>query len=90
LIHGETPESPPPFRIGVRYLHEQWDLRACRAMRHEAGAGFSGWLRTVVGCQARALGAWDDPGPLLAAFGAMARNALRKALPGIRKERVRF
>jgi predicted ATP-grasp superfamily ATP-dependent carboligase len=51
------------FRSGVKYVNEEWDLKAYLALRKTGRMGLGRWLRSLRGIQARAIGAWDDPLP---------------------------
>ncbi|MEI7761102.1 MAG: ATP-grasp domain-containing protein [Thermoleophilia bacterium] len=55
-------------RNGVTYVHEQWDARAFMALRRAGRLSFFGWLWSLRRVRATAIGAWDDPMPLLAAI----------------------
>jgi predicted ATP-grasp superfamily ATP-dependent carboligase len=68
-----------PFRRGVRYVHETWDLRACLALRTPGQLGLGPWVRSLREADARALWASDDPRPLVAAVYWPLRAALREA-----------
>jgi D-aspartate ligase len=65
------------FRRGVVYVNEEWDFRAYLALRKSGELSFRDWFRSCLAAEARALWAWDDPGPLLAVLGRFARAALR-------------
>jgi len=57
-------------------VHEEWDLGAFLRLRRAGRLTLRQWLRSVRGCRARALGAWDDPMPLLITLARMARSVL--------------
>jgi predicted ATP-grasp superfamily ATP-dependent carboligase len=76
---ANTP-PPPPFRVGVGWVSELWDLQAYLLLRRAGALSLRGWLRSVRGAEARALGAWDDPLPLLVATGGF----LAGRIPGRR------
>jgi predicted ATP-grasp superfamily ATP-dependent carboligase len=56
----------PAFRRGVRYLNEEWDVQAFLAMRKSGQLTLRQWLKSLTKVDCTAIGAWDDPGPLLA------------------------
>lgn len=65
------------FRRGVVYVNEEWDFRAYLALRKAGQLSFRDWFRSCLAADAKALWAWDDPGPLFALLGRFARAALR-------------
>ena len=80
-----TPEMPPvdfgqSFRRGVQYLNEEGDLKTFLSMRREGNMSAVRWLRSVASTRAWALGALDDPMPLLMMAGRIARAAARRAI----------
>jgi predicted ATP-grasp superfamily ATP-dependent carboligase len=60
-----VPLEPALFRRGIRYVNEEWDVRAFVALRKAGVLSLGGWLASLRGVQARAFAAWDDPLPLL-------------------------
>ena len=81
---GELRDAPADaFRAGTRYVHELWDLRAFLRLRKTNGLRFGSWLRSVLTADAHALGAWDDPMPLLRTTGHLARTALQRKTRGL-------
>jgi D-aspartate ligase len=64
------------FRVGVTYLNEEWDIQAYWALRKSGALGLWSWLRSIRGAK-RAIGAWDDPLPLLAGCGRLLRACWR-------------
>jgi D-aspartate ligase len=72
-------------RVGVKYVHEPWDLASFRALRRSGEITFLAWLRSLRGVRARAIWAWDDPMPLLVWMGirrlglGRVRSAVRRA-----------
>lgn len=72
---GETPASA--FRPGTRYVNELWDLRAFLRLRKTDGLRFGSWMRSLITADAHALGAWDDPMPLLRTTGRLALTAVQ-------------
>jgi predicted ATP-grasp superfamily ATP-dependent carboligase len=80
-------------RSGVKYVHEQWDLAAFRALRRTGEITFLSWLRSLSGVRARAIWAWDDPMPFLAWIGGSPmlwlgriRSRLRRTLRRVRPD----
>ena len=65
------------FEVGVQYVNEEWDLKAYRTLRRSGQLTFSQWLRSLLGSKAKAIGAWDDPRPLLVLMWRIARAMLR-------------
>ena len=53
-----------PFRPGVKYVNEQWDVTAYLALRKSGKLTFVRWVRSVLGSEAKAIWAWRDPFPL--------------------------
>ena len=73
-----APADPsPPFRVDVRYVNEEWDAQAFFALRKSKELTFGAWLRSLRGTRARALWAWDDPGPLLVGLWRLLRIGRR-------------
>lgn len=68
------PRSERRFRVGVTYLNEEWDVQAYLAMRRTGALNLASWLRSLRGVEARALGAWDDPLPLVVGFLRLVRR----------------
>lgn len=60
-IEGEEGSARP----GVKYCNEEWDVQAYFALRKSGDLSFFGWLGSIRGAEAWALGALDDPLPLL-------------------------
>jgi D-aspartate ligase len=67
------------FRPGVKYVNEEWDVQAYLALRKADAMSLGGWLGSLRGVEARALGAWDDPMPLAVGFFRL----LRKLVSGV-------
>lgn len=82
----DPPVTPPrPFRPGVRYVHEEWDVQAFWALRRSKELTLAGWLRSLRGTQAWALFAWDDPLPLLMGLWRFLRVCVQPLLPWHRR-----
>jgi predicted ATP-grasp superfamily ATP-dependent carboligase len=72
------------FKAGVGYVNEEWDLRAYLRLRKSSGLRFVEWLRSVLKSEARAIGSWKDPGPMVVTLGRMFRAATRSVVRGSR------
>jgi predicted ATP-grasp superfamily ATP-dependent carboligase len=72
---GLHPASP--FQRGVRYVNEEWDLKAYLALRKSGELTLGSWLQSIRGAQAKALWASDDPMPFLATMSRVVRAFLR-------------
>jgi D-aspartate ligase len=70
------------FKTGVRYVNEEWDLMAYLRLRKNGDLTLLRWLRSVIQSEAKAIGCWKDPGPLLVAAGRISRAALRSIVRG--------
>ena len=68
----------PPFRRGVKFVNEEWDVQAFLALRKSGKLGLRAWLASLRGVRARAVWAWDDPLPFLAGLWRLARLALKR------------
>ncbi len=66
-----------PFQRGVRYVNEEWDLKAYLALRKSGELTLASWLQSIRGAQAKALWASDDPMPFLATMSRAVRAFLR-------------
>jgi hypothetical protein len=74
-----------PFRPGVRYVNEEWDLWAYLRLRKTGDLWLGTWLRSVLQSEARAIGSWKDPKPLIVVGGRVMRGALRALVRGGRR-----
>jgi predicted ATP-grasp superfamily ATP-dependent carboligase len=63
-----------PFQSGVKYVNEEWDVQAYLALRKADAMSLGEWLGSLRGVEARALGAWDDPIPLVVGFLRLLRQ----------------
>ncbi len=70
-------------RTGVKYLNEEWDVKAFLALHAAGQLEWRQWLRTVRRSEARAIGAWDDPWPLVVTVSRMLRAGLERIWAGI-------
>jgi predicted ATP-grasp superfamily ATP-dependent carboligase len=57
-------QAPKPFRLGVKLLNEELDVQAYLALRKSGTLKRWRWLHSLRGSKA-AIGAWDDPLPLI-------------------------
>jgi len=57
-------QAPKPFRLGVKLLNEELDVQAYLALRKSGTLNLWRWLHSLRGSKA-AIGAWDDPLPLI-------------------------
>ena len=71
--------SVRPFQRGVRYVNEEWDLKAYLALRKSGELTLGSWLQSIRGAKAKALWASDDPLPILVTMYRMVRAFLRAA-----------
>jgi D-aspartate ligase len=70
------------FERDVVYVHEEWDFGAYRRLRGTGELSFVDWAGSMWNAKAKALGAWDDPMPLLVTLWRMVRGGVRQ-LSGI-------
>ena len=69
--------SAKSFRPGVKYVNEEWDLKAYLALRKSGDLTLGHWLRSLCGVKAKAIGAWDDPFPFVILLWRFVRAFLR-------------
>jgi len=62
-----------PFRPQVKYVNEEWDVQAYLSLRKSKAITLRDWLGSLRGVQAWAIGAWDDPLPLVAGLWRLLR-----------------
>ncbi len=74
-----------PFRPGVRYVNEEWDLRAYLRLRKSGDLRLGDWVRSVLKSEAKAIGSWKDPVPLLVTVWRISRAAVRRLVRGARR-----
>ncbi|MDB4876554.1 MAG: hypothetical protein JWM41_3000 [Gemmatimonadetes bacterium] len=77
---GAAVDFGGPFKRGMQYVNEEGDLKAFLAMRQSGEITASAWLRSFGSSRSYALGAWDDPMPLLVMAGRIARAAARRGV----------
>ena len=68
------------FRPGVKFVNEELDTQAYRALRGTGGITFGQWARSLRGTTSRAVWARDDPLPFL----VLAKRLLRGTAPAAR------
>ncbi len=68
----------PAFRPHVRYLNEELDPFAYIALRRSGALRLGQWLGSLRGVEARAIGAWDDPLPMLVGLWRVIRLLLAR------------
>jgi D-aspartate ligase len=68
------------FLPGVKYVNEEWDLKAFLSLRQAGKLNFAEWIRSLRGVKARAIGAADDPYPFLVLLGRLLRAFLHDLL----------
>jgi predicted ATP-grasp superfamily ATP-dependent carboligase len=66
------------FVRGVTYVNDSFDVYAFLAMWKTGDISFLRWLRSFLNARAKAIWAWDDPGPFLRTAWALAKAGLRK------------
>lgn len=79
-----TPKASAECRVGVKYLNEEWDLKAFLALRKDGALSLRRWLASIRGTEARAIGAWDDPWPLVVTVWRLFRVAVGRLFANIR------
>jgi D-aspartate ligase len=77
LLGREENQRGTRFRTGVTYMNEEWDFKAFLALRSAGKLTFGDWWRSLRRAGARAVGALDDPRPLLVVLLRFARAFLR-------------
>ena len=65
---------------GVQLVNEEWDLKAFLALRARGELSLCSWVTSLRGTSAFALGAWDDPMPLLIMAAKLGRAGLRRMI----------
>jgi predicted ATP-grasp superfamily ATP-dependent carboligase len=80
LTGASMPEERVSFTPGVTYVNEEADLKSFLELHRAGTLRTSDWLRSWFSAQAYALGAWDDPMPLLVLAGRIARAATKRTL----------
>src|SRR5262245_749003 len=72
----------PPWeqRWDVHWIHELYDLKTLLREARNPVAAWWEWMQSLRRADAFALGAWDDPAPLLGAFAATALGKVARAV----------
>jgi predicted ATP-grasp superfamily ATP-dependent carboligase len=78
---GLPVERPRSFEDGVKWVDEDRDLRSGLLQWRRGELSVSAWLGSYRGRRTYAIGAVDDPAPLLAFLGRLGRAAVRRARP---------
>jgi D-aspartate ligase len=68
------------FTPGVTYVNEEADLKTFLELHKTGELSTSAWLRSWFSARAYALGAWDDPMPIIVLAGRVARAAAKRAI----------
>jgi len=68
LTDTDPGDGRPRARPGIRHVNEEWDLQAYLALRRSGALGLRDWLRSIRGAESWAIGALDDPLPILMGF----------------------
>ena len=66
----------------MRYVNEEWDLMAYLRLRKTGDLKLVDWVRSVLQSEARAIGSWKDPKPLIVVGGRVLRAAARTLVRG--------
>lgn len=88
----DSSHEPSPdysFRPGVKYVNEEWDFQAYLALRKSGALNLRRWLRSIRGAKT-AIGAWDDPLPLIAGFRRLLQIVwfhLKSAISSVAKQK---
>jgi predicted ATP-grasp superfamily ATP-dependent carboligase len=77
FTNGGVPNGA--FRPGVKFLNEEFDVAAYRALRRSHGMTIRQWARSIRGTTSRAIWDWDDPRPFLVLTWRLTRPLRRKA-----------
>lgn len=92
-VLGLEVEVPSSYEEGIKWIHEERDLKTVLLyFLPEGELTLRSWLGSYRGKRVYAYAAWDDPGPLLASLGRVARAArrrLRRRLSAAQAERLR-
>jgi len=72
----------PAFRPGVKFLNEELEADAYRALRKSGGMSIGRWARSIRGTTSRAIWTWDDPLPFVVLVWRLVRRRGRAALMG--------
>lgn len=75
---NEAPDTT--FRPGVKYVNEEIDVIAFLTLRRTGKLRFGPWLRSVIGAEAKAFWALDDPRPLLIVIWRLVKAGFKRIL----------
>jgi predicted ATP-grasp superfamily ATP-dependent carboligase len=67
------------FCVGVKHVHEEWDLGAFLALRRTGELTLARWLASLRNVRSFALGSWRDPMPLVVTWRRLLGRSLRRA-----------
>jgi predicted ATP-grasp superfamily ATP-dependent carboligase len=87
-LNGQEEERPSPssgFRCGVKYVNEEWDIKAYLALRKSGELTLRGWWNSIRDAEARALWMWNDPLPLGVALGRSLRALVARGVSTLRR-----
>jgi predicted ATP-grasp superfamily ATP-dependent carboligase len=62
-------DDRPHARPGIQHINEEWEIQAYLALRRSGEMGLLAWLRSIRNSTSWAVGAWDDPLPIIMGFG---------------------
>jgi len=80
LTGTALPDEAAAFTPGVTYVNEEADLKTFLELHKAGELKTTQWLRSWFSAKAYALGAWDDPMPLIVLAGRVARAATKRTL----------
>jgi predicted ATP-grasp superfamily ATP-dependent carboligase len=80
LTGTSSPVERVSFTPGITYVNEEADLKTFLALHKAGELRTTEWLRSWFSAKAYALGAWDDPMPLIVLAGRVARAATKRTL----------
>jgi len=68
------------FRRGIKYVNEEIDIIAFLTLRRTGKLRFGSWLRSVIGAEAKAFWAVDDPRPFLIVAWRLVKTGFKRIL----------
>jgi predicted ATP-grasp superfamily ATP-dependent carboligase len=74
---GASPAERPHAQEGIKHINEEWEIQAYLALRRSGELGFLAWLRSIQNSKSWAIGAWDDPLPVIMGFGRFLKKGWR-------------
>ena len=85
-LTDSMPETPQAysFRPAVKYVNEEWDIQSYFALRRSGAINLWQWVGSLKGAKP-AIGAWDDPLPLIAGVWRLLKISLRYVGSAIRR-----